>query len=109
MAAFLPAFLVGVLCIVLGICHRKGNISLLHSYHRNNIAEEDRLPFGKEVGLGIILCGAGICLQSILATATLLTEIKLFLTLGNVLLTLLLAAGLFITFRAIKKYNGSIF
>ena len=49
MVGFIVAFLVGLLCIGLGISHRKGKISSLHSYHRNRVSEEDRIPFGKMV------------------------------------------------------------
>ena len=29
--------IIGIVCIIIGISHRKGNISLLHSYHRNRV------------------------------------------------------------------------
>ena len=51
MAGNVVAFLVGVVCIVLGISNMRGNISSLHSYHRHRVSEEDRIPFGKQVGL----------------------------------------------------------
>ena len=51
MPAFIVSALVGVVCIVLGISNMKGNISSLHSYHRSRVSEEDRIPFGRMVGL----------------------------------------------------------
>jgi hypothetical protein len=59
MPAFVVTALVGIVCIVLGISNMKGNISSLHSYHRSRVSEEDRIPFGKKVGLGTIIIGAG--------------------------------------------------
>ena len=60
MAGNIVTFLVGVVCIVLGISNMRGNISSLHSYHRSRVSEEDRIPFGKQVGLGTIIVGIGI-------------------------------------------------
>ena len=62
---------VGIICIALGISHRKGNLSLLHSYHKKRVAEEDLLPFGKLVGLGTIIIGAVLILSGILFFLTL--------------------------------------
>ena len=74
MAGNIVAFLVGVVCIVLGISNMRGNISTLHSYHRHRVSEEDRIPFGKQVGLGTMGIGIGIIIFSILSTVTLYTE-----------------------------------
>ena len=102
-------FLVGVLCIILGISNRKGNISSLHAYHRSRVSEEDRLPFGKQVGLGTIIIGLGIILFSILSTVTLYTKNNIFILLGSALLMGSIIAGLLISFRAMIKYNKGIF
>ena len=53
---------VGIICIVLGISNMRGNLSSLHSYHRNRVSEENRKPFGRIVGLGTIIVGVGIML-----------------------------------------------
>ena len=102
-------FLVGVICIVLGISNRKGNISSLHSYHRNRVSEEDRIPFGKQVGLGTIIIGIGIIVYSVLSTVALYTENDVFVLLGTVLLIGAIIIGLVICFRAMIKYNKGIF
>ena len=102
-------FLVGVICIVLGISNMKGNISSLHSYHRNRVSEEDRLPFGRRVGLGIIIIGIGIIVFSVLSAVTLYTENDIFISLGTVLLIGAIIIGLVISFRAMIKYNKGIF
>ncbi len=62
---FVPGIL-GVILIVLGIMNMKGNISSLHWYHRKRVAEEDRKPFGKLVGLGTLIIGIALVISGIL-------------------------------------------
>ena len=58
MDELLVPVLVGLIVIMLGIINLNGNISLLHRYHRKRVAEEDRIPFGRMVGIGTILVEA---------------------------------------------------
>lgn len=109
MSANIVSFLVGIILIIIGISNRKGNISSLHSYHRNNVSEEDRIPFGKQVGLGNIIIGIGIILFSILLSLTMYTEKDLFTIIGTAILIISLVVGLTISFRAMIKYNKGIF
>ena len=109
MAGNVVAFLVGVMCIVLGTSNMRGNISSLHSYHRHRVSEEDRMSFGKQVGLGTITIGIGIILFSVLSTVTLYTENDIFVLLGSALLLGAIIVGLVISFRAMIKYNKGIF
>ena len=109
MAGNIVTFLVGVIFIVLGISNMKGNISSLHSYHRNRVSEADKVPFGKQVGLGTIIIGIGIILFSILSAVTLYTENDIFILLGTVLMIGAIIIGLVISFRAMIKYNKGIF
>ena len=109
MAGNIVIFLVGVICIVLGISNMKGNISSLHSYHRNRVSEEDRIPFGKQVGLGTIIIGIGIMVFSALSAITLYIENNIFVLVGTVLLIGAIIIGLVISFRAMIKYNKGIF
>ena len=109
MAGNIVTFLVGVVCIVLGISNMRGNISSLHSYHRSRVSEEDRIPFGKQVGLGIIIVGIGIIVSSILSSVTLYTENDIFILVGTAVLIIGIILGLVISFRAMIKYNKGIF
>jgi hypothetical protein len=109
MSAFIGTFLVGIVCIILGISNRKGNISSLHSYHRNRVSEEDRVPFGKQVGNGTILIGCAVLVFSVLAAAAHFTCNEVFVLIGTPIMLVGLAAGLIISFRAMIKYNGGIF
>lgn len=109
MASNVFAFLVGVIFIVLGISNMQGNISSLHSYHRHRVSEEDRLPFGKRVGLGIVIVGVGVIIFSILSALTVYTEKDLFALIGVAVLIVSIIVGLIISFKAMIKYNKGIF
>ena len=109
MAGNIVTFLVGVVCIVLGISNMRGNISTLHSYHRHRVSEEDRIPFGKQVGLGTIIVGIGIIVFSVLSSVTLYTENDIFILVGTAVLIIGIILGLVISFRAMIKYNKGIF
>ena len=109
MVEYIVAFFVGVVCIVLGISNMRGNISSLHSYHRSRVSEEDRIPFGKQVGLGTIIVGIGIIVFSVLSSVTLYTENDIFILVGTAVLIIGIILGLVISFRAMIKYNKGIF
>ena len=108
MAGVITTIIVGIIVCFLAIRNMKGDISTLHSYHRNNVKEEDVKPFGKMVGIGTLLCGISIIVFSILQGVTLLTENDLFTIVGTFIMFIGLAVGIAITFYAMKKYNGSI-
>ena len=109
MPAFIVSFLVGVVCILLGIGNAKGNLSSLHSYHTRRVAEEDRLPMGRLVGFGTILIGASIVVFSVLSIVTLLTDQQIFLVIGGVVMALGTVVGIALTLYGIQKYNKGIF
>ena len=109
MSAWIGTAIVGALCIFLGISNMKGNISSLHSYHRNRVSEEDRIPFGKKVGLGTLLIGIAILLFGAFTAVTLYTENELFTLIGTGILIVGILVGLGISFYAMIKYNKGIF
>ena len=109
MPAFIVSALVGIVCIVLGVSNMKGSISSLHSYHRNRVSEEDRIPFGKKVGLGTIIIGVGIIMFSALSVVTLYTDNEVFTLIGTGILIAGILVGLVISFKAMIKYNKGIF
>ena len=81
--------LVGVACIVIGILNSKGNISMLHSYHRNNVSEENKLPFGKLVGCGMIIVGVALIAYGALFIPAELEKNELYLNIGNIYLIIM--------------------
>ena len=106
---YLSLFIIGILCIILGCSHRKGNLSLLHSYHRHRVSEEDRIPFGKLVGLGVIIVGATmIAVGGFYAASDVLAN-RLWFVVGNIVMIAGLVVGIGITFYAMFKYNKGIF
>ncbi len=109
MTSNIATFIVGVICIAIGISNMRGNISSLHSYHRHRVSEEDRIPFGKQVGLGMIIIGIGIIIFSILSSVSLYTGNDILILVGTVLLVINIILGLVISFRAMIKYNKGIF
>lgn len=109
MTGFIVSIAVGILCIVLGAINMRGNISSLHSYHRHRVSEEDRLPFGKKVGLGTVIIGGAIIVFGGLSLATLYTENEVFTYVGLGILFAGLAVGIAISFYAMIKYNKGIF
>ena len=109
MIEYIVAFLVGVLCICLGISNMRGNISSLHSYHRHRVSEEDRIPFGKQVGLGTMIIGIGLFIFSIMSVVGLHTENNIFTFIGIAFLIVGIFVGLIMSFKAMIKYNKGIF
>ena len=109
MESVIATTVIGIVCILLGFANRSGNISSLHSYHRHRVSEEDRIPFGKAVGLGTIICGISCVIFSAFSAVAFYTETKLFSLIGTVILISGLALGLGISFYAMIKYNKGIF
>ena len=109
MKEFLTTAILGVICIFLGLKNRKGNLSTLHAYHRKRVKEEDVIPFGKQVGLGNIICGVGLILHGGLTALWQSLQLPWLFTLRAVALIGGLAIGLAISFHAMIKYNKGIF
>ena len=101
--------LVGLICLVIGIQNIKGNVSMLHSYHINNIKEEDKPAFGRAVGLGMVIMAIALIVYGALFIPAELTENGIYATGGGAILAVGLGGGIVLTLLAIKKYNGSIF
>ena len=86
-----------------------GNISTLHSYHRQRVAPEDVKPFGKRVGFGTVICGLACVLFGVMMLIHELTTMILFVWIGTGLLTVGLSIGIIISIKAIMKYNKGLF
>lgn len=101
--------ILGVVCIIIGILNTKGNISMLHSYHRKRVTEENRLPFGKAVGLGMIIIGVSFILFGTLMFTASCLEKSFLSVIASIALIVGLVLGLGINFYAMFKYNKGIF
>ena len=92
---------VGVCCIVLGLLlWRKQKLSILHEYHYQHVKQEDVPAYTRQMGIGLLLIGAGICVTGLLNLAE--------SSLWWIPLTAGFAAGLTVICRAQYKYNGSV-
>ena len=105
----IASIIIGVVVILMGISHRKGNISLLHSYHRNRVKEEDKIPYGKLLGLGMFIIGGTLMVVGGLTFAEASIAENIYSILRNVVLIGGLAAGCGVVFFAMFKYNKGIF
>lgn len=105
----LVELLAALACIILGISNTRGNLSSLHSYHYARVREEDRLPFGRQVGWGLMIVGFGILLMGLFTALSWYLDKESLTLLGMIPMVLGLAIGLTLAFRAMKKYNGGIF
>ena len=102
MGEFVTQVLIGLVLIVIGISNMRGNISLLHSYHRKRVKAEDIRPFGKTVGIGTIMIGITVILAGLLTILD-------YASMSNVILILGMVVGCGIIFYALFKYNKGIF
>ncbi len=109
MAAFITVSGLGILISVLGVINMTGNISSLHWYHRQRVTEENRKPFGKLVGLGTLIIGLSMIVFGILFLIFEQTQLEVLVIIGVVELVVSIIAGMFVSFYAMKKYNGGIF
>ena len=109
MVGLLTPIFVGIILVVIGIVNMTGNISSLHSYHRERVTEENRKPFGRMVGIGTILVGVGVIAEGVMMLLAEKLQNGTLVTVGTVLLPIFLAPGLVLVVIAMKKYNGGIF
>ena len=109
MAAFITVSGLGRLVSILGIINMTGNISSLHWYHRQRVTEENRKPFGKLVGLGTLIIGLSMIVFGILFLIFEQTQLQAFVVIGVIELIVSIIVGMFVSFYAMKKYNGGIF
>ena len=106
---FITTLIVGIICIFLGIQNAKGNISSLHSYHRNRVSEEDVLPFGRQVGAGTIIIGSAVILMGVSMLLAEITKYEACAIVGSAVMLIGLIVGAAIAMLAMIKYNKGIF
>lgn len=109
MGAVIGPIILGIFISILGFSNMKGNISSIHWYHRKRITEENRLPFGRMIGLGTIICGVSIVIFGCLSLVAEKTQILIFTIIGAVIVVVGLVVGLALSLYAMIKYNKGIF
>lgn len=106
---YIFTLILGIVMIIIGIINRKGNISSLHYYHRKRVSEQDRLPFGKLVGLGTVIIGAAMIFMSGMFYLANSLNQNVYFIIGSVIFIIGLLIGLAVNFYAMIKYNKGIF
>ncbi len=95
---------VGIVLLIVGLLIRKGNVSILHSYHYKNVTDID--AYSKEMGSAVALMSVPVCINGFMA---LFAHIKIV----SVISSVFLFAGLIICvihiFKVQTKHNGSLF
>lgn len=93
---------IGLLCIVLGLLiWKKQKINILHSYHYKNVKKENLSAYTRQMGIGQIIIGVGICVTGLF---------NLFESVyWHIPLVAGLVIGLLLMHNAQKKYNGTWF
>ena len=109
MSDVIGPIIIGIFISILGVSNMKGNISSIHRYHRKRITDENRLPFGRMIGLGTIICGVSIVIFGCLSFAAVKTQIDLFAIIGTVIVVVGLVIGIALSLYAMIKYNKGIF
>ena len=109
MSDVIGPIIIGIFISILGVFNMKGNISSIHRYHRKRITDENRLPFGRMIGLGTIICGVSIVIFGCLSFAAVKTQIDLFTIIGAVVVVVGLVIGLALSLYAMIKYNKGVF
>ena len=102
-------FIIGAVFIVLGIMQTKGNISLMHSYHRKRVSEKDKLPFGRLTGSTMIIIGGAMIVQGVLTIVGNVLQNEIFETIGGIVLIASFVVGIGLAIYAMIKYNKGIF
>ena len=106
---YLIACVVGIVLVVIGISQTRGDLSMLHSYHRKRVKEEDKKPFGKLVGLGSIIIGSGIIIAGALSFFAKTYVLRVLDVVSLIVIGLSLIVGFILIFYAMIKYNKGVF
>ena len=101
--------ILGILLSILGFSNMKGNLSSIHRYHRKRITAENRVPFGRMVGAGTIICGISLVVSGCLTCISEKMQLDTLALIGSVVLGVGLVVGLALSFYAMLKYNKGIF
>lgn len=109
MESYIATIIFGIIFIVIGILNMKGNISSLHSYHRKRVKEEDRIPFGRKVGIGTIIIGVSLIIFSVLLFVASSSANDIYEHIGNIVLIIGFIVGIGFSFYGMIKYNKGIF
>lgn len=95
---------VGIVLLIVGFLIRKGNVSILHSYHYKNVTDID--AYSKEMGSAVMFMSIPACINGFL---TLFAHIKIVSVISAVLLFTGMIICVIHIFKVQTKHNGSLF
>ena len=105
---YIVVFILGAVCIAIGIMNMMGNVSLIKYRHRRRVAPENMLAFGRMVGVGTIITGVGFLVSGTLFLLAELRANPALETAGGIATIIGAVVGLAIMFFAMIKYNKGI-
>ena len=109
MIDYILPMILGVLVAVIGVLNIMGNIKLIKMRHRHRVRPEDVRAFGRLMGIGTLLNGAGLVLFGIFGLIGFICGAAALDIAGKALLIAGIAAGLPMMIFAMIKYNKGIF
>ena len=109
MLEWIIPLVLGILICVIGVFNTRGHINSLHWYHRQRVTEEDRLPFGRLTGAGMLTIGGSIILYSLIMAVYSIVDLPWLVILATTLMIVGVVVGLILSFYAMIKYNKGIF
>ena len=92
---------VGIIIQILSILFFLGHINLLHEYHRTNVKEEDKLIFGRKIGICLSIMSIGMLSSGVIALIDSTLD-----ALALILLFVSLFISIILLVVTIIKYNG---
>ena len=95
---------VGIVLLIVGFLIRKGNVSLLHSYHYKNVTDID--AYSKEMGSAVMLTCIPLLLNGFIA---LFSHIKIVSVIGAVLFFAGMIICVIHIFKVQTKHNSRLF
>lgn len=95
---------VGIVLLIVGFLIRKGNVSILHSYHYKNVTDID--AYSKEMGSAVMFMSIPACINGFI---TLFAHIKIVSVISAALLFIGMIICVMHLLKVQIKYNGSLF
>lgn len=93
---------VGICFLILATIIRSGNTGIIHSYHRKNVKEKDKMAYARDVSKGLYIMAASMVLSCIFMYFQYMCLFGTSLFAG-------MGIGAVHISKAQKKYNGGWF
>lgn len=94
--------LIGIILIPLGAANIKGDLSSIHWYNRQKVAEKDILKYGRCIGAGSLIIGSSLIISGLLEAIFQTAIVDYIILFGCVVGLIVMLYGQF-------KYNKGIF